>query len=162
MLTEKILKVDPEHGLLYTLSEMNRLERLSTQTPTFVKFVYDTFDNNCTACYPGKIWRYMHDNFMYLPDEHDETIRAPHVLIEQGVGDCDDFALFTKTCLDILGGWTTKYLLLGREREQFSHIAVFAYRGRSLFRFIDPVVIDGVNKNFNSIKSEYKFRRLTI
>lgn len=161
MLTERVLKVDPEHGLFYTLSEMNRLEKLAILNPTFVKFVHETFSSNCVACYPGKIWRYMHDNFQYFPDEHDETIRAPYVLLDQKVGDCDDFALFAKSCLDILGGWSTRYLLLGKERGQFSHVACFAYRGRSLFRFIDPVVIDGVNNIFNSIKPEYKFRRLT-
>lgn len=160
MITEKILKVDPEHGLLYTLSEMNRLENLSIQNPKFLKFVHETFSSGCVPCYPGKVWRYMHDNFYYFADEHDETIRAPHVLVDEKKGDCDDFALFAKAVLDMLGGWFTNYMLLARNRGEFTHVVTLAHRGRSLFNLIDPVIIDGASMEFNYIKPEYKFRRI--
>jgi len=159
MIEERFLKVDPEHGLLYTLSEMNRLERLSFTRPTFVKFVHEKF-SGCVPCYPGKIWEYMQKNFYYLPDEHDETIRAPYVLLKDKQGDCDDFSLFAKTCLDILGGWNTNYLLLGKTPGAFSHVVTFANRGKSFFKYIDPVIIDGANNTFNFIKDQYKFRKL--
>ena len=74
--------------------------------------------------------------------------------------DCDDFALFAKTCLDVLGGWYTNYLLLGRERNRFTHIVCFAYRGKNLLQYIDPVIIDGANDSFNTVSNEYKFRKI--
>lgn len=102
----------------------------------------------------------MKRNFTYKEDEFDETITAPYLLIETKQGDCDDFALFAKTCLDILGGWFTNYLLLGRERNKFTHIVTFAHRGKFLLSYNDPVIIDGANEEFNVISNAYKFRKL--
>jgi hypothetical protein len=155
----QIINVNPIHGLNATLSEMKRLESLSFHVPSFLKFVHETF-GGCIACYPGKIWEYMRKNFTFIPDEYDETITAPYILLQTKQGDCDDFALFSKTVLDILGGWNTNYLLLGRTLGGYSHVATFANRGRSLFKFIDPVVIDGANNNFNTIKSDYRYSKL--
>ena len=155
---EKIISVAPEHGLNATLSEMNRLETLSIKNPEFIKFIIETF-SGCVPCYPGKIWRYIREKFIYTPDEYDESMTAPYLLVKSREGDCDDFSLFAKTCLDILGGWFTNYLLLGKTKDGFSHIVVFAHRGRSLFRYIDPVVIDGANSEFNTVKSIYINRK---
>ena len=156
---EKILKVDPSKALVSTLREMYRLEKLSIQNPSFIKFVFENF-TGCLPCIPGKIYNYIRENFIYTPDEYDESIKAPHVLIRLKKGDCDDFALFAKTILDILGGWNNNYLLLGKTMEGFTHIAVFANRGRSILNYIDPVVIDGANSQFNVIDQKYINRKI--
>ena len=155
------IQVHPANGLKETLNQMRYLEKLSFENPSFIKFVYENFYSNCAACIPGKIWNYIKNNFIYLQDEFDETITAPYVLLETKKGDCDDFALFAKTCLDILGGWFTNYLLLGREKNQFTHIVCFAHRGKYLLNYNDPVIIDGANDQFNTVSTDYKFRKLT-
>ena len=155
------IQVDPSRGLYETLNQMNYLEKLSFENPSFVKFVFENFYSNCAACIPGKIWKYMKANFEYvLDDPYDESLTAPYLLIQTKKGDCDDFALFAKTCLDIIGGWFTNYLLLGREKNQFTHIVCFAHRGKFLLSFNDPVIIDGANSEFNIISNVYKHRKL--
>jgi hypothetical protein len=154
------IQVHPSNGLSETLNQMNYLEKLSFENPRFVKFVFENFYSNCAACIPGKIWNYMKRNFTYIEDDFDETITAPYILIETKKGDCDDFALFAKSCLDILGGWFTNYLLLGRERNEFTHIVCFAHRGKFLLSYNDPVIIDGANEIFNSISNVYLHRKL--
>lgn len=155
------IQVHPKNGLSETLNQMRYLEKLSFENPTFVKFVFENFYSNCAACIPGKIWKYIRSNFIYVQDEYDEQITAPYILLETKKGDCDDFALFAKTCLDMLGGWYTNYLLLGRERNQYTHIVCFAHRGRYLLNYNDPVIIDGANEQFNTVSNDYKFTRLT-
>jgi len=159
-ITLRNIQVHPANGLKETINQMNYLEKLSFENPKFVKFVYQNFYSNCAACIPGKIWNYMQRNFQYVEDDYDEQITAPYLLIETKKGDCDDFSLFAKTCLDILGGWFTNYLLLGRERNRFSHIVCFAHRGKILLNYNDPVVIDGANSEFNTISNAYRHRKL--
>ena len=118
------------------------------------------FTLNCTPCIPGKIWNYIKKNFTYVEDQYDETIAAPHILLEIKKGDCDDFALFAKTCLDILGGFFTNYLLLGRDKTGFTHIVCFAHRGKYFLNYNDPVIIDGASDEFNTVSNQYKFRKL--
>lgn len=155
------IQVHPSNGLIETINQMNYLEKLSFENPRFVKFVFENFYSNCAACIPGKIWKYIKANFQYQPDDpYDELITAPYILLETKKGDCDDFALFAKTCLDILGGWFTNYLLLGRNRNEYTHIVTFAHRGKYLLSYNDPVIIDGANEEFNIISNEYKFRKL--
>lgn len=160
-ITLKNIQVHPINGLSETLNQMRYLEALSIKNQSFVKFVFQNFYSNCAACIPGKIWNYMKKNFTYVNDDYDEQITAPYLLIETKKGDCDDFALFAKTCLDILGGWYTNYLLLGRTRNGFTHIVCFAHRGKHLMSYIDPVVIDGANEEFNKVSNEYRYRKLT-
>ena len=88
-----------------------------------------TFNQIVFACIPGKIWNYIQNNFIYQDDPYDELITAPHKIIETKKGDCDDFSLFAKTCLDILGGFNTNYILFAKEKNNFSHIACFCNRG---------------------------------
>lgn len=159
-ITLKNIAVHPSLGLSRTLTEMNYLEKLSFNRPDFVKFVFANFYSECTACIPGKIWKYMQKNFVHVEDEKDETIIAPYLLIELKQGDCDCFSLFAKTCLDIIGGWYTNYLLLGRDKNGFTHIVVFAHRGRNLLNYNDPVIIDGASNEFNSVSNVYKYRKL--
>ena len=65
-------------------------------------------------------------------DPHDELVIAPYLMPDLRRGDCDDFSLFAKTCLDILGGWFTHYLLLGKSTGSPTHIVVFAHRGKEI------------------------------
>ena len=157
------IQVHPSKGLSETLRQMNYLEQLSIQNPHFIKFVFQNFYSNCSACVPGKIWKYMKNNFQYVEDYPDELLTAPYVLLETKKGDCDDFAMFAKTCLDILGsysGWYANYMLLGRERNKFTHIVCFAHRGKYFFGYNDPVIIDGASDEFNTVSNEYKFRKI--
>lgn len=154
------IQVHPSNGLSETLNQMRYLERLSIENPTFVKFVFENFYSNCLPCIPGKIWKFIKNNFVYVEDDYDETITAPYVLLDTKKGDCDDFALFAKTCLDILGGFYTSYLLLGRNRNEFTHIVCFAHRGKYFLNYNDPVVIDGANEQFNTVSNEYKYRKI--
>src|SRR5574338_443968 len=102
MITLQKIQVDPRHGLKKTLAEMNQLEFLSKNNLDFVRFVKRNFASECLSCVPGLIWNYVQKNFKYQSDDpFDEIIRAPHVLLTERVGDCDDFSLFIKTCMDI-------------------------------------------------------------
>jgi hypothetical protein len=159
MVTLQKIQVDPRYGLRQTLSEMNQLEYLSKNNKSFVNFVNRNFKSECLACVPGLIWNYMQANFKYVKDDpFDEVIRAPHVLLTEKIGDCDDFSLFAKTCLDIIGGYNTNYILLAKNKNEFTHILVLA--SRNLNGFVDAVYIDGANKTFNVISDQYKFYKI--
>lgn len=155
------IQVAPAQGLKKTLELMNYLETLAIKNPEFVKFVFENFHSDCTPCIPGKIWNYIKNNFKYVSDDpFDEILTAPYILLQTKQGDCDDFSLFAKTCLDILGGFYTNYMLLGKEKNQFTHIVVFCHRGKAGDQFIDPVVIDGANDNFNLLHTKYRFYKI--
>jgi hypothetical protein len=155
------ISVNPSQGLKKTLDLMKYLEQLSFERVDFVKFVYQNFSSNCAACIPGKIYNYIKNNFTYQTDDpFDEILTAPYILLNTKRGDCDDFALFAKTCIDILGGFNSNYILLGKQKNNFSHVACFVNRGTYNGKFIDPVYIDGANENFNIIPIDYKFYKL--
>lgn len=155
------ISVPSLQGLKNTIAQMNYLEQLSFNQTNFVNFVFKNFYSNCKACIPGKIWNYMKQNFRYSSDDpFDELITAPYILLETLKGDCDDFSLFAKTCLDILGGFNTNYILFGKEKNSFSHVACFCYRGTWKNVFIDPVIIDGANEQFNLYPPQYKFFKI--
>lgn len=161
MLTLKQIQVAPDQGLRRTLFEMDLLEKKSFQNVEFVKWVFENFYSECTACIPGKIWKYMQYNFRFQKDEpHDEVLIAPYLMPMIKAGDCDDFSLFAKTCMDILKGWTTHYLILGRERGRFTHIVLFTHRGRQGTEYVDPVIVDGTNSNFNIIPTKYNYYKI--
>lgn len=158
MITLTQIQVHPSVGLKETLFQISQLENKALNNPIFVKWVHQNFGSECIPCIPGKIWNYMKNYFKYERDDpHDELIIAPYLMPDLRYGDCDDFSLFAKTCLDILGGWFAHYLLLGKERGVFTHIVVFAHRGKSGADYFDPVVIDGSNKTFNVIPSKYNY-----
>ncbi len=160
-ITLKQINVDPSDGLKQTLFQMNLLEKKSIQNPSFIKWVHENFGSDCLPCIPGKIWKYIQNNFTYQRDDpYDEIITAPYLMPEIKKGDCDDFALFIKTCLDVLGGWYTHYLLLANERGKWAHIVVFAHRGRNGLNYNDPLYLDGANKNFNVIPLNYKYYKI--
>lgn len=140
---------------------MRQLEIAARQNANFVSWVFKEFSNNCQPCIPGKVWKYVLNNFRFVDDyPHDEFIAAPYALLEIKQGDCDDFACFIKTCLDILGGWNTHYILFAKEKNEFSHVAVFAHRGIAGNDYIDAVIIDGANNNFNLMPLKYKYYQI--
>ncbi len=152
------INVEPQEGLKQTLFQMNLLEKKSIENVEFVTWVFETFSNNCVPCLPGKIWKYMQENFTYKKDDpFDEIIIAPYLMTSIRAGDCDDFSLFAKTVLDILGGWYTNYILMAANKNQFTHIVTFAHRGQYGNHYADPVYIDGANKNFNIIPLKYNY-----
>jgi hypothetical protein len=155
------IEVHPSSSLSETLKQMNYLESLSLNNPRLIKLVFEKFNSRCTGCVPGKIWKFMKDNFYYaLDDPYDEKITAPYILLDTKKGDCDDFSLFAKTCLDMLGGWYTNYMLLGKNRNEYTHIICFAHRGKNILGYIDPVFIDGASDTFNVIHPKYKFNKI--
>lgn len=155
------IQVPISQGFKKTIDLMNYLEQLSFNNTAFVKFVYENFNSNCVACIPGKIWKYIIENFEYQTDDpFDEILTAPYVLLETKKGDCDDFALFAKTVIDILGGLKSSYILFGKEKNAWTHIACFVNRGIFNNTFIDPVIIDGSNQDFNLIGKQYNYYKL--
>ena len=60
----------------------------------------------------------------------------------------------------ILGQGNLDYKIDIKSRNEFTHIVVFAHRGKGLFNYNDPVIIDGAANQFNVIKAEYKYRKL--
>ena len=154
------IQVHPSQGLKQTLFQMNVLEQKAIKDVAFVRWVFARFGTDCIPCLPGKIWKYMQNNFEFKDDEPDEFIAAPYVLIETRQGDCDDFALFSKTCLDIIGGWYARYLLLAKNRNAYTHICVFAHRGKRGQDYNDPIYLDGANQNFNVISKRYNYYKI--
>lgn len=154
-------QVHPSQGLNVTLQKMKHLENLSLFNPKFVKFVHDTFENKCISCIPGEVWNYMREVFTYKEDFPDEKITAPHVLVQTLEGDCDDFSLFSKTVLDVIGGFNTNYMLLGKQRNKFSHVITRAQiKTNSMFQRGEVFLIDGASPVFNSVNNKYIFRKI--
>lgn len=155
------IQVQPAQGLKKTLELMSVLESYSLKNPDFVAWVKEKFSSECLACIPGKIWKYMQENFIYKSDKpFDEILTAPYLMPEILKGDCDDFSLFAKTCIDILGGFNSHYLLFAKQKNNFSHVACFVDRGIFNNTYIDGVIIDGANENFNVIPYEYNFYKI--
>jgi hypothetical protein len=155
------ISVPAKQGLQKTIETMNLLQSYSMQNQKFINFVYKKFATQCTPCIPGKIWKYMRDNFQFVSDDpFDELLIAPYLMPEIKKGDCDDFALFAKTCIDLLGGWFSNYILLAKEKNNYTHVAVFVHRGIYNNTFIDCVVVDGANENFNILHESYNFYNL--
>ncbi|MBK9285051.1 MAG: transglutaminase domain-containing protein [Sphingobacteriaceae bacterium] len=151
------ISVKPQNGLSETIKQMKYLELVSKNNAAFLSFVNKTFKTPCLSCIPGKVYSYIKNNFTYKDDApFDEIIRAPHVLLTEKIGDCDDFAVFTKTVLDIIGGFDSYYMLLGAEQNKFTHVVVWCNRKG----VHDPVLIDGANDLFNVLPSKYKFYKI--
>lgn len=157
----KTFEVTPRNGLIETIKQMQYLENLAYRNTEFLTWVNRKFASECSPCVPGKIWKYVQENFLYKDDEpFDELLIAPYAMKEVKTGDCDDFSLFIKSCLDIVGGFFTHYILFGVEKNRFTHVAVFAHRGTVGNDYIDPVVIDGTNPNFNVVPTKYKYYQI--
>lgn len=146
MTNATLKQVHPDVSLSETLKTMRILENLTYQNQGFIDWVLKTFKNDCVDCIPFKVWKYMQNNFRYVDDSFDEVIRAPYILLREKIGDCDDFALFSKCVLKIIG-FKPVYIIFGEYRNRFTHIAVYC----------DNKLVDGVNNNFNLIPPRYKF-----
>jgi len=119
------IQINPKIGLSKTIELMNLLENKSLENQKFIDFVFSKFHSNCAACIPGKIWRYMQENFQYVADEpFDELLIAPYLMPSIKKGDCDDFSLFAKTCIDLLGGFYSNYILFGKEKNKFYNVVL--------------------------------------
>jgi len=157
----KAFDVHPRNGLTETIKQMQYLESLAYRNVDFVSWVHRNFNTNCAACVPGKIWKYVQENFVYKDDApFDELLIAPYAMKNIKTGDCDDFSLFIKSCIDIIGGFFSHYIIFGTERNKFTHVAVFVHRGTAGNSYIDPVVVDGTNPNFNIVPTKYKYFKI--
>jgi len=125
---------------------MRELERIALNDKDFVKWVHQKFSNECGPCLLKAIWQYMQNNFTYVEDSFDEVVISPVWLLKIKQGDCDDFALFTHTILTAMNV-PVKYILLGAEKNKYTHIAAYA----------NGIVIDGANTNFNVIALKYNY-----
>lgn len=156
---QQTIEVNQIQGLAKTLQLMNYLEQLSLNNQSFVSFVQSQFYSSCLSCIPGKVWIYIRQNFVYKEDDpYDEILTAPYLMNEMRQGDCDDFSLYAKTILDILG-FQTNYVLLGKNKDEFTHIVVLCNRLDNGI-LIDPVIIDGANPIFNKINNQYRFSKI--
>src|SRR5690606_17347215 len=127
-------------GLELTLKLMFEAEKIALKDRDFVKWVANNFKYFGTV--EGKsfcVWNYVIHNFKFKQDDFDETIINPRLMPIIKKGDCDDFALFIKTVLKILG-INSYYILFGKKINEFSHVAVFVNKN---------LIIDGTNKEFN-------------
>jgi len=155
------IQVHPSNGLKETIAQMNFLEQKAINTPAFVTWVHKNLNSNCAPCIPGKVWKFMRNYFRFKKDDpFDEIVIAPYLMPDLRRGDCDDFSLFAKTCMDILGGWFTSYMVLGVERDVFTHVVLYANRGGSGNNVIDPVIIDGANSVFNVMPEKYNWFKI--
>lgn len=154
------IQVHPSEGLKTTLAQMNFLEQKGINNPEFVSWVHSNFTTDCISCIPGKIWKFMRRYFKFERDEpHDEILIAPYLMPDLRRGDCDDFSLFAKTCLSIVGNFNARYMLLGVEKDKWTHIVVYCDRGYD-GNSIDPLIIDGVNSQFNVIPTKYNWFKI--
>ena len=136
-------------ALFKTIATMNRLESESLKDKNFINFVKNTFEKRDDLLTIFTVHNWVYSNFTYIDDDYDETIVSPRVEFQLRIGDCDDYALFTKTVLKALGV-DTRYILLGKEKNIFSHIAV-AYKIKDLYIYIDSTV-----KKLGALPNRYK------
>lgn len=133
-------------GLTATLNIMFYLERLAIIDRNFFIWARRTFQNPNIE---KKLHTFIINSFVYKVDDYDETLTSPQKLLITRAGDCDDFALFAKTCLTCTG-INSRYLLAGRKPGVFTHIVTVTETN---------VIIDGTNKNFNVLPKEYKYTK---
>lgn len=137
-----------ENNLLpATLLEMKRLEDISVSNPSFIQFVKDTFPLTAISL---RIYLFLRNQCQYVPDSpFDEILIAPHIFMNYRKGDCDDFSMFTRAVLKVQNR-NSQYILLGKNNEDFSHVAVYH----------NNTIIDGCNKKYNNIPALYTKKQL--
>jgi hypothetical protein len=137
--------VPGNNSLKLTIQAMNGLEQKTVIDMDFINFVKRTFKTNCVKCYPSLIHNFIVQNFKYSNDKFDEVIQAPYILLKTKTGDCDDFSLFAKCCLRILG-LNPKYIVFARVPGKFTHVAVDC----------NGMLIDGTNALYNDWQTIFK------
>lgn len=144
--------VKPEQGLSKTLELMNELEGRAIRSQFFqdsVKSLFEHLKFSKIMLYE-KVWEFVRKNFKYVQDRYDEEIKNPLLMFHFKTGDCDDFSLFIKSTLRVLG-IRSNYILLGKNENEFTHIAVITN---------DGTIIDGSNELFNWVHPKYKFKKV--
>lgn len=141
-----------ENPLLYTLSEMYRLEKKSLENDEFIKFINNNFKDNNNLSWD--IWNYIRNNFKYTSDTPDELLISPAKMLILKQGDCDDFAMFAKTILDYFKKDNYYLLFSKKQNESPTHIAVFLKK--------EKIVLDPTNLFFNTIPKTYEGLNLCL
>lgn len=144
MLYTNIYNVPEHEAVKNTLIIMKQLELKSKENSSFVLWVKRTFANYSGDGLFRKLHSFVRANFNYKSDVPDELLIAPYRMLKLKFGDCDDFSLFIKTVLSILNQ-DAKYLLLGKTKNNFSHICVLC----------DGVILDGTNNVFNTVPKRF-------
>lgn len=152
---EKIIDIKDYKALDKTLALLKELEMQSLMDKDFNEYVKE----NITSKIYQNIFefiKYLHlfifKKMTYTDDFYDETLISPRVMIKIMRGDCDDFALFGKTILRLVG-IRSNYILLAKERGNFSHIALVLPDYNIFF--------DSTNSKFNYYDSNrYKFYKI--
>lgn len=146
------ININPLFGLEKTLQIMRDMEIESVNNYTFKNFITNNFGalryNKTKLFY--SLWYFVHNAFTYKTDQGDETLIAPKYMVTIRKGDCDDFALFIKSALHVLG-IKSYYLLAGKDNNGFTHIAVVTPCG---------IILDGVSNQFNYLSDEYINRQI--
>lgn len=144
--------VKPENSLQATLCLMNELHIRAVTNDNFRIIINSLFKeyrlNKLNLFF--QLWHFVRKYFKYVPDQFDEEIKNPVLMFKYKTGDCDDFSLFIKSALAVLG-IRSNYILLGQSENKFTHIAVITNCG---------VIIDGSNEMFNWIHPKYKFKKV--
>ena len=79
-----------------------------------------------TAAVADAVYKYIRERVRYTPDINGvETIQAPLVTLQLGIGDCDDMALLAATLLEAAGCNTSWWLLGYASADVPEHIAVY-------------------------------------
>lgn len=144
--------VKPSDSLAATLQLMNEIEVRAINSEYFRFKIQEEFlkykINKINLFF--QLWQYVRKNFRYVDDRFDEEIKNPLLMFKYKTGDCDDFSLFIKAALNVLG-IRSGYILLGQQENKFTHIAVITNCG---------VIVDGSNEMFNWIHPKYKFKKV--
>lgn len=155
MIQEKIIEVKPYKSIEKTLGILFDLENQSLKDKGFVDFIKKYFANNIyknEVDFIKFVHSFVFENMKYADDIYDETLISPRIQIHIMQGDCDDFALFSKTILRMFN-ITSKYILLAKEQNNFSHIALIIPKYNIFF--------DATNKIFNNnIDAKYLYYKI--
>lgn len=141
------LIVNEKNLLSATLNEMKRLERISVSNGSFRLFVLNTFQ--LTSQLFHNLWQWLRQCNYISDHPFDEILIAPHLFMNLQTGDCDDYSLFAHAVLSVLG-FNPKYILLGKRKNDYSHIAVYC----------NGIIIDGCNEIYNDIPPSYQFKEI--
>lgn len=144
--------VKPENSLAATLQLMNEIEVRAVKNNNFrliIQSLFSEYKKNKLQLF-FQLWLFVRAHFKYVDDRFDEEIKNPLLMFKYKTGDCDDFSLFIKAALNVLG-IRSGYILLGQQENKFTHIAVITNCG---------VIIDGSNEMFNWIHPKYKFKKV--
>ena len=149
----QLLKKTNDQNLLFdTLKIMYTVKSKALNDPSFHYFIDNKFSgykkNYKKLFY--RLWEYVRFNFSYKADDPDELIISPVFMLSRKSGDCDDFSLFILAALQTIG-LNANLLLMGKEKDNFTHVAVYCNR----------IVLDATLPYFNFINtSRYNYFKI--